>query len=180
MKKILRQALDFLLFSNLFMALCAVAQVMVTYKLLRAKPDIYVLGLLFCSTLAIYNFAIILSKPKNPERSPFRRVRWFYLHYRLMISLTIVAVLSLIPLTLFLSPTSQFLLVFLGVISVAYNLPIFTVNEKSFGLRNIPGVKLFLIALVWSLSCVILPVLELESHRTIAISASDSTLLLAK
>lgn len=180
MKKTFRQALDFLLFSNVFMALCAVAQALVTYKLLRAKPDVYVLGLLFCATLAVYNFSILLSKPKQPQRSPYRRVRWFFLHNRLMISLTIVVVLSLLPLAIFMSTTSLFLLFFLGIISIAYNLPIFKIEDRSFGLRNIPGIKLFLIALVWSLSCVILPILELESHGTIAVSSREATLLLAK
>lgn len=178
--KQLRHALDFLLFSNLFMALCAVAQALVTYHLLNAKPDNYVLGLLFSSTLALYNFSILLSKPANPEKSPFKRVRWFFLHYRLMISITIIAVLSLVPLALFLSTTSLFLLLFLGVLSIAYNLPLFSINEKRFGLRNIPGIKLFLIALVWSMSCVLLPVLELESHPSIAVSTRDTILLLAK
>ncbi|MXV17609.1 hypothetical protein [Hufsiella ginkgonis] len=180
MRKLFRQSLDFLLFSNLFIALCAVAQALVTYKLLNADPDQYVLGILFCATLALYNFSIIFSKPKNPGKSPFKRARWFFGHYRLMISLTIIVIVSLVPLFFFLSAPSKFLLVFLGVVAIAYNIPLFTLGDRQFCLRNIPGIKLFIIALVWSLSCVVLPVLELESHHIIAISSRDTTLLLAK
>lgn len=178
--KYILQTLDFLVFSNLFIALCTVAQGLVTYRLLNAQPDNYVLGLLLCSTIAMYNYSMLLSKPVNPEKSSFRRVRWIFAHYRLTITITIIAILSLIPLTLFLSTEGKMLLFFLALISIGYNLPIFSINDKKFGLRNIPGIKLFIIAMVWSLSCVLLPILELESHQTIIVPARDTILLIAK
>lgn len=180
MNKYVRQTLDFLLFSNVFIALCAVAQGLVTYHLLDAKPEKYVLGLLFCSTLALYNFSILLSKPAKPEKSPFRRVRWIFSHYRLTITLTIISVFSILPLIFFLNTSSKILMVFLGIISVAYSLPIFSIQDKRFGLRNIPGVKLFLISMVWALSCVLLPILELENNINAAITFNDTILLLTK
>jgi 4-hydroxybenzoate polyprenyltransferase len=180
MNKYLRQALDCLLFSNIFIALCAVAQGLVTYQLLDTKPEKHVLGLLFCSTLALYNFSILLSKPAKPDKSPFRRVRWIFSHYRLMITLTMIAVLSILPLVFFLNTSSKILLVSLALTSVAYSLPIFSIHDKHFGLRNIPGVKLFLIAAVWSLSCVLLPILELESSIEASVTMNDSILLIAK
>ena len=179
MLKYLRQGLDFLLFSNIFIAICALAQGMVTYQLLGARPDGHVLAILFCATLSLYNFSIFLSKPQDPGASRFRRVRWIFSHYRLMVTITLITILSLIPLFLFLSMTGKLLLVFLAVVAVAYNLPVFTVNDKKFSLRNIPGVKLFLIALVWSLSAVLLPILELESHQVL-VSSRDTILLVAK
>ncbi len=180
MNKYLRQALDCLLFSNIFIALCAVAQGLVTYQLLGTEPEKHVLGLLFCSTLALYNFSILLARPNKPEKSPFRRVRWIFSHYRLMITLTIISVLSILPLVFFLNTSSKILLVSLAIVSVAYSLPIFSIHDKHFGLRNIPGVKLFLIAAVWSLSCVLLPILELENSIEASVTLSDSIILIAK
>ncbi len=180
MLKPLRHALDFLLFSNIFIALCAVAQGMVTYQLIGAEPEEYVLALLFVSTLALYNFSILLSKPQNPKRSPFRRVRWIFSHYRLTITLTIIAVLSIIPLFLFLHTVAKILLIALALVSIAYNIPIFSVNDKKFGIRNIPGVKLFLIAMIWALSCVLLPILELEKGIQASITLRETILLVAK
>jgi 4-hydroxybenzoate polyprenyltransferase len=180
MNKYLRQGIDLLLFSNIFIALCAVAQALVTYQLLKVKPDFYVLGLLFSSTLALYNFSIVLSKPKNSESSTSSRVRWIFSHFRLMITISIIAVFSIIPLSLFLSTSSKILLFTLAVISIAYNLPLFSIQDKKFGLRNIPGIKLFLIASVWSMSCVLLPILEMESNKVIALSINDTILLIAK
>lgn len=175
-----RATLDCLLFSNLFIALCAVAQGLVTYHLLGAKPEKYILALLFFATLAQYNFSILLARPRDPQKSPFRRVKWIFSHYRLMISLTIISMLSLIPLILFLSVPSQILLLFLGLFSIAYGLPIFSFHDKKFGLRNIPGIKLFMIATVWSLSTVLLPILELETTGVLHIANRDTVLLIAK
>jgi len=179
-RKTTYEALDFLLFSNLFIALCAVAQALVTYRLLHIECDKHVLGILFFSTIALYNFSLFISKPAHPEKSTYRRVRWVYANYRLMISLTLIAVLSLLVLVLFLSTASQVLLVFLGVIGVCYNIPLFRFENKKFGLRNVPGLKLFLIAFIWSLSVVLFPIVEIEASRNIAISQSDTILLIAK
>lgn len=179
-RRTIRQIVDFILFSNLFVALCAVCQALVTYKLLNVKPQQEVLALLFCSTLALYNFSMLLSKPVQPKKSPFRRVRWIFSHYRLMVTLTIISIISLLPLTFFLSVPSLVLLFFLAVISISYNLPLFSMNDKKFGLRNIPGLKLFLIALIWSGSCVLLPIVETSARNIITISAADTLLLVAK
>lgn len=178
MNKYLRQGIDLLLFSNVFIALCAVAQAMVTYQLLKVNPDIYVLALLFSSTIALYNFSIFLSKPKNPERSTSLRVRWIFSHYRLMITISMIAILSIIPLSLFLGTSSKILLLILAFISIAYNLPLFSIQDKKFGIRNIPGIKLFLIASVWALSCVLLPILELESHKVTIVTLNDTIILI--
>jgi 4-hydroxybenzoate polyprenyltransferase len=180
MKKVLGSAFDFLLFSNIFMALCAVAQALVTFHLIDSKPVYSVIGLLFTSTLGIYNFSILLSKPKHPEQSPYRRIRWFFAHYRLMVTFTIVSLLSLIPLFFLLSMESRILLVFLSVLSFGYSLPIFTVGDHKFGLRNIPGLKPFLITLVWTMSCVLLPVLEAQDLHLADVSMRDITILVAK
>jgi 4-hydroxybenzoate polyprenyltransferase len=180
MKKALQSAFDFLLFSNIFMSLCAVAQVLVTFRLIDSKPVYSVIGLLFTSTLGIYNFSILLSKPKHPEKSPYKRVRWFFAHYRLMVTFTMISLLSLIPLFFLLSMESRILLIFLSVLSFCYSLPIFTVGDQKFGLRNIPGLKTFLISLVWTMSCVLLPVLEAQDLHLADISMRDITLMIAK
>ncbi|HMG08270.1 MAG TPA: UbiA family prenyltransferase, partial [Mucilaginibacter sp.] len=48
------------------------------------------------------------------------------------------------------------------------------------GLRNIPGLKPFLITLVWTMSCVLFPVLEVLHRHTNDISMRDTTILIAK
>lgn len=180
-KKVLVSILDFLLFSNLFIAICAVAQGLVTYHLLNARPDWYILAILFFGTIGVYNFSMLLSKPKNPENAQFARVRWIFSHHRLIISITLISVLCLIPLGLiYLSIEGKLLMIFTALLALCYNIPFLTLNNQKIGLRNIPGIKLFLIALVWSISCVLLPVVELEQNHQINISTAETLLLVAK
>lgn len=180
-KKAFFAILDFLLFSNLFIAFCAVAQGLVTYYLLKLPPDYDVLAFLFFSTLLIYNLSMLLSKPAEPQKSPFKRVRWIFSHHRLLISMTLIAVLCIIPLTLlYLSFQAKLLMGFIGVIAIAYNFPFLSFNQKKIGLRNLPGIKLFLIGFVWSVSCVLLPVIEIEHSYGFSIPLSETLLLVAK
>jgi 4-hydroxybenzoate polyprenyltransferase len=180
MKKILKSVFDFLLFSNVFMSLCAVAQALVTFQLIGSKPVYTVIALLFTSTLGIYNFCILISKPRQPEKSPYLRVRWFFAHYRLMVTFTIVSILSLVPLFFLISTESRLLLIFLALISFCYGIPLFSLGDQKFGLRNIPGLKPFLITLVWTLSVVLLPVLEAQDLHLATVSMHDTILLTAK
>jgi 4-hydroxybenzoate polyprenyltransferase len=162
------------------MSLCAVAQALVTFHLIGSKPVYPVLVLLFASTLGLYNFSILISKPKYPQKSKYLRVRWFFGHYRLMVTFTIISLLMLIPLFFFVSVESKILLVFMSILSFGYGMPLFAIGDRKYGLRHIPGLKPFLITLVWTLSCVLLPVLEsLDLHMT-SISMRDTTILIAK
>jgi 4-hydroxybenzoate polyprenyltransferase len=180
MKKTLQSVFDFLLFSNIFMALCAVAQGLVTFYLLGTKPVFPVLGLLFTSTIGIYNFSILATKTGDPLKSPYKRIRWFFSHYRLMVTFTMVSLLSLIPLFVLMSMEARILLVFLGFISFFYSIPIFTVGDQKFGLRHIPGLKQFMITLVWTLSIVLLPILESQHIHQTSLSMRETTMLIAQ
>jgi len=149
--------------------------------LLQTRPDPYILAFLFFATIGLYNFSMLLSKPTNPENSPYLRVRWIFAHHRLIISITMISILCLIPLSLwYLSIESKVLMIFTGLLAVGYNVPFLTLNQQKIGLRNIPGIKLFLIALVWSVSCVLLPIVELERSYQINVSSAETLLLVAK
>ncbi|RZK49975.1 MAG: hypothetical protein EOO99_04300 [Pedobacter sp.] len=180
-KKALLSGLNFLLFSNLFIALGAVAQALLTYQLLGVKHEFHVLAFVFCSTLLIYNLSMLLSKPTHPQKSPLLRVRWIYSHTRLLWSMSLISALCLIPLgLLYLGFPAQILMVFIGLIALGYNVPLFTLNNRKIGLRNLPGIKLFLIAFVWAVSCVVLPILELEHRYGFPITFNETILLVAK
>lgn len=180
-KKIFFSVLDFLLFSNIFIAVCAVAQGLVTYYLLGLPADRYVLAFLFFATLITYNLSVLLTKPEEPQQSPFKRIQWFFEHHRLMISITMIAVLCIIPLALlYLSMQAKLLMGFVGIIALAYNFPFLTLSHQKISLRNLPVIKLFLIAFVWSISCVLLPIVELESNYGISIPLVETLLLLAQ
>lgn len=182
MKRVFYQSLDFLLFSNVFIALCAVAQGLFIYNLLGLQSSPLVCGFVFLATLFTYNFCMLVNKPADYLKSKHRRVRWIFTNYRLNTSITLVAGLALIPLFFMLSFASQILVFFLGLVSIAYSIPLFSVDKKVFRLRNISGLKLFLIALVWSFSVVWLPILEsglLIPQREIIILIAKEFVLIA-
>ena len=180
MKKIVRQFFDFFLFSNIFIALCAVAQGLVTFYLIDVKPLPRIAWLLFTATLLVYNFGLLTAKPENPHQSPSKRMNWFFAHHRLMVTITIVSFLSLSVLFFQLSTLLEVLLVILSVISLTYNMPFFKLNGIRTGIRNIPGLKQFLITLVWSVSSVLIPVFEAWQSALTLISFQDAFVLFAE
>ncbi len=180
MRKFFQPILDFVLFSNLFIALCAVAQCLLTLKVIGSDPIYPLLALLLTSTLVTYNVSIFLSKPKDPQKSEYKRVRWFFAHSRLMITITIICTLLLIPLFWMLCFECKLLVIFLGFISIGYSMPLFSVGDQKFGLRNIPGLKSLMITSVWVLSCVLLPIFEAESQHLTDTSLRNTAILVSK
>lgn len=162
LRNYLQRTVDTLLFSNVFIAACAVAQGGLTYLLLSLPFKSEVLIILGCSTLALYNFSMILAKPPHPDKSRFRRVRWVFKHERSLWVWTGVAVAVLLVLGLRLHLPSFLLLGIMGAMGVAYNLPVLPIPGKQrwAGLRQITGLKLFYIGLMWAMSNVLLPVAE--------------------
>lgn len=175
----LNSFLDFLLFSNLFIACCAMAQGALTYSLLKVPVNFLVISLLGCATLFLYNFSLILSKPKDYKISPYKRVHWFFSHYQLIIGISAIAFILIIPLVSTLSLNSFLLLAAISVLALSYNSPILRFGNHRFGLRNMPGAKLFIIASVWACSCVWIPIMELRSEG-LTISTTDTFLLVSK
>ena len=172
--------LDVLLFSNLFIAAAAAAQVAFTYQLIGSKPNLELIGLVFCATLALYGFSMLMAKPSNPLASPFKRVRWIFSHQNLFIALGLMAAACGAILSLSLSTPSQILLMTLGLVALSYNLPLFRLGEKRIGLRHLPSIKLFLIALVWTLSVVLLPIIELQNTGATPFNWAQTLLLIAQ
>ena len=179
MQKQCKALLDAVLFSNLFIATAAAAQVAFTYQLIGAAPNLKVIGLVFCATLALYSFSMLMAKPSNPLASPFKRVRWIFSNQSLFITLGLMAAVYGAVLSLSLNTPDQILLILLGLIAISYNLPLYRLGEKRVGLRNLPAIKFFLVALVWTFSVVLLPVLELQ-NTDITPSLTQIPLLIAQ
>lgn len=151
-------------------------QGVLTYLLLHAPINVRIIALLGCATLFLYNFSMILSKPENPMDSPYRRVRWIFSHHKSVVICTLLAFIAIIPLVSGLSWNTLALLGFTGILALSYNGPVLKIKKLRFGLRNIPGAKIFIIATVWVLSCVCVPITELRSSM-IYISGTDIFLL---
>lgn len=156
MSKLISRWFDFLVFSNTFIAICAVGQGWLTYMLLGAGPDPEVLVLLYFATAFVYNAQAVLDKIPKGGTSVYYRIDWLIRHRRLIRTLSFIAVGGILACALFLKAATWLALGVTGLLAIFYSFPLF----KTGGLRQVPGLKLFLIAGVWASACVLIPYFE--------------------
>ena len=154
------KTIDWLLYSNVWIATCAAAMTLQTKYILTKQSQCDALALfVFCATLALYGLHRIVGMKKI---KPFQNTGRFYtIHQqRLVISCCTLAAIVLGAITFFgLSRGSQLALSIPALISLAYSLPIFKQKRR---LRDVNGIKIFLIASVWSWITVGLVVTEYQ------------------
>lgn len=152
--------INFLLYSNIYIALCAVAMTAQTLYVfdIKIKTSTALVGLVFFSTLVIYALHRLVSLSKidaslNVER--FNIIGAYKGHIQ------IYAILGTIGggiCFFFLNWRTQCALVIPAILSLGYVIPF--MGNKKLRLRDIHFVKIFLIAIVWSYVTVFLPLLE--------------------
>jgi 4-hydroxybenzoate polyprenyltransferase len=161
MTKVFAKLYRMLVFTNVLIALAAVGQCLLTYLVLDKPINIFVVLIEGMATLLLYNASLWLSKPKNPKSSPYERTRWVFSRPCLFWTNSVLAIGVLLYSFWHVHFYTIIFLGFIGVVSLVYSLPLFRFHGKRGGLRQVPGLKLFHIAVVWSLSGVGLPVVEL-------------------
>lgn len=124
-------------------------------------PDFMVLGFLFSSTLLTYTFQRFM-KIHYSELLMGPRMTWMVKYLWLVKILLFVALLSTLFFAMYLRLPSIILLAILGAISFFYAFK-FNITTRRTNLRDIPGIKIYLIGIVWAFSCAIIPAIEAES-----------------
>lgn len=151
----------FFIFTNLLIAFSAAAQTLLTYKILDLQANQYVVFIEFTATLLLYNLSLWLARPKKYKDSAYERTRWIFGNSRIFWFFTIIALIGLLY---SLSQLHFFTILFLaviGVISLAYVIPVFRIKGSWSSLRRVPFFKVFHIAIIWALSTVGLVIVEL-------------------
>ena len=155
----LKKIADFFLFSNIFVAYCVVALCMSTEFLLGHYS--YTINLfVFFASLFTYNFQRLVRMRVQGELS-FRQ-QWLQQNKFLLWVVTALSAIATVYFSLSLSYNSLRLLLPLGIIAFMYPLPLLYWKGRWCRLREVPGIKIFLIALVWALVSVGLLV---EEHQ---------------
>ncbi len=148
----------FFVYSNLYVSIATAGLVKVS-ELLLGIEGWTVAGFLFFSTLFAYNFQRLYKQVGHiREKSTYHL--WIHNNRVSLIVLTSIAGLCSFLLALQLSIYVWLCLIPLGIISLMYPVHLFTRNGKKYRLRDIPGLKLFLIALVWAFATVFISVLN--------------------
>ena len=152
-----------LIFSNIYIALAAVCLTYQTYYLVGAAPhSVGLLALVFFATLSIYNLDRLVSSSREDAVELTERHRWIAEHTRWLWGLAAVGAIGTAASLLWVPMEVLYGLVPLGVISLAYSLPFLVRGDKKLRLKDVPGLKIFLIALVWGCVTVVLPALDAE------------------
>jgi len=159
--------LKILIETNLFIAIAAVAFLWANIYLLGLnRHHLLILSLqVFFSTWFIYQISrwIYFKKGQYTNENELV-VQWFRKYPRFNEFTIYFSGIIAIVLTFFLKWETIVVLCFIGAISVLYPVPILKPFGISTRLRDFPFIKIFLIALVWSATSVILPATENGIH----------------
>ena len=152
----LRYLANLLVYSNIFIGLCAVAMVAATEIWWNIPLQFDVLDVfVFCGTLSSYTLHRLVAF-RNPNSNKRAAVRWSFDRKNLFYVLFVLGVSGTGICFFLLDRKVQLFLLLFGFLTVFYSVPLFfTKNLKKF--RDFPGLKIFLIAFVWAGVSVVLP-----------------------
>ncbi|QBQ42325.1 hypothetical protein E2P86_14685 [Sphingobacterium psychroaquaticum] len=159
--KLLRRVYYVLIFTNILIAVAAAAQCALTYLIFDQPYNLFIILIEGAATLLLYNFSFLLSKPKQPAESAYARTRWVFRYEWLLWLNMIIAACVLVYALFHVHLYTWLFLGVIGAVSILYSFPIIPYQGKWVGLRQLPAMKIFHIALVWTLSSVALPAVEL-------------------
>lgn len=153
--------LSALVHSNFFIALSAVALTLETQVQLGLKPHAHpYLFLIFFATLFDYNLHRLITLIFVPEALQNEKYAWLKEHKRVFLFMVVFSVTGF-GFTLSQAKKEVLLtLAPLAAIALFYSTPVWHIGKRLFRLREIPYLKIFLIALVWSGVTVLLPAIH--------------------
>jgi hypothetical protein len=178
----LRAATDFYLYSNLHMTLCALALTANTGLLLELNIPVFVYLCIGSSTFFLYNIQRLYASWNLADVEKHTTERHFWIAKN-RIALTALTVLSIATGIVGCINWYQqvfhenffsdfiFLLGIPALISLAYALPFIPFKKRWLRLRDLPFIKIFLIAFVWAWVTVIIP--ERLALKTIHIAMPE-------
>ena len=160
LKRIVWSIINFLLYSNVWIAIAAVVMTLQTEYTFLAQLRLNRLHcFIFSSTLFVYA-AHRLVALKKLESDQWQE-RFFYISkaQRWIFVYAVVAALSSFTLYIALPFSVQLAILVPGVLSLAYVFPVLKNKRR---IRDVHFLKIFLIAMVWAWVTVIMPLITLE------------------
>jgi len=154
--RILLKILDFLVVSNVYVAAGTFSLTWLSLQF-YGNEKLDLAFFVFFSTLFAYNFMRLLRvQPMLKEGDSKRHQNIF----RFRAFLWILCICSALAATVFFSRIYQqifYTIILMGLISVCYSLPVYKKNGIWLRLRDIPSIKIFLIAFVWAIVTSLMP-----------------------
>jgi 4-hydroxybenzoate polyprenyltransferase len=147
--------LEFLIYSNILIGLCAAALTVQTYLLIQPSSVLWPLVVLvFSATVLVYSFhraSLKFETNKGP------RYLWHTQNAKSYYLVVAVAGVLLLYSLLYIPLRLTFFLIPFGVITLAYTYPLFNFGGKRVPLKKLPYLKAILIAVTFSSVTVLAP-----------------------
>ncbi|KJS05640.1 MAG: hypothetical protein VR77_07685 [Flavobacteriales bacterium BRH_c54] len=120
------------------------------------------LVLVFCATYFIYNFQrlVRMNQKEIDEANIGFRMRWVYKNKQPIIFTIVIAAIILVVSLFYIDIKTIIVLAIMGLFSVVYVVRFIPYNNKWLALRDIPFLKIFVIAFVWALVTGLLPLIS--------------------
>lgn len=160
--KIAKQLLDFYINSSIHVALSVYALSWITLLIFNLPYDENILYFNFYATITGYNFVKYFGIAKWHHRS---LARWL----KVIQVFSFFSFLLMVFYALKLEANVLFILAGLGIITFLYAIPILPKRiylDEQQNLRQISGLKVYIIAAVWAFTTVVLPVLNNHQELT--------------
>jgi 4-hydroxybenzoate polyprenyltransferase len=156
----------FCITTNIFISLAAVALTFSTQVQLGMRPQFHpYLFLIFFATLFDYNLHRFVTVLTNKEALNAPRHRWVKEHLVIFYIVMAASVIGFLWAVSLAEKKVLITLIPIGMLTVFYSVPIFKNKKNMLRLREIPGLKIFLISFVWAASTILLPVIQ-SSHTS--------------
>jgi hypothetical protein len=170
--KIPKRLLDFYIFGNLHIACCAVGLTLTTQLVLHLPLRHELLLFVFCGTFFGYNLQRLPGVfHRNSISKQFERHYWNTQHRLLLSALSMLAAIVFVWSFSLLYRRSQVAALVPAALSLAYALPMIPTKRRWIELREIGGMKIFVIAVTWACCCALLPVASVHRPGTAWLSA---------
>ncbi len=153
----MKKALEFIVYSNLWVA-TAVASLCGLTMLLMTEVNMNVVLFAFFSTLLMYAYARWFVSPAREDEVTSKLTDWKSDHKLFYILSGLIGGVGSVYYALELSKSSLVVVMICAGISALY--PVQFLQKGQLALRNVAGLKLFVISLVWAIVTVVLPAVE--------------------
>ena len=154
--QLLQRFLNFYINSSIHVAFAVVSLTYITCLQFRITHNQNLLFFIFFATITGYNFVKYFGVAKFHHRS---LADWL----KAIQVFSLISFLAMCYYAMQLHVNSLFVLSFLGLINFLYAIPLLPMRffrDQQKNLRQISGLKIYLIALVWSVTTVFLPLIE--------------------
>jgi len=150
--------------SNIYISLAAVLLTIETQIQLGMEPQLHpYLFIIFFATLFEYNMHRFITVITNKEALKSDKHKWVRENLKAFYLLVFCSVAGFIFVAFLAKKEVLITLGPIAILTMFYSIPVFGNKKSIFRLREIPYLKIFLIAFVWSASTILLPIIQSDS-----------------